>query len=235
MRRTAEPSPPGTGLRAPPFLNRSERLADRAHTALEEMIVTLQLAPGSSWSELALCERVQIGRTPVREALQRLALEQLVVVVPRHGILVTEINVQEQMMVVEMRRELDRLIATRAARRSRPDERARIEEYARDLLDMAEEGDVHRYLREHVKVRRFVADCARNKFAAAALSPLDALSRRFFFVHQSRPNQILTAGHLHAEALRAVAEGDETAAAGAADRLMDYIEGFTRATLEEQY
>ena len=61
------------------------------------------------------------------------------------------------------------------------------------------------------------------------------MSSAFFFVHQSQPEQLENAGHLHAEVLRAVADSKEDAAAKAAERLVGYIEGFTRAILNEQY
>src|SRR6478609_2474100 len=93
---------------------RPDRLADIAHSKLEELIVTLELPPGSLWSEVSLSERIGIGRTPVREAVQRLAWERLVTIIRRHGIKISEIDVHEQMLVVEMRREVERLVATRA-------------------------------------------------------------------------------------------------------------------------
>ncbi|RBH48293.1 GntR family transcriptional regulator, partial [Pseudomonas sp. MWU13-2860] len=61
-------------------------LAEQAHQKLEELIVTLELALGSVWSEASLAEKLNTGRTPVREALQRFAASHLVQVVPRHGI-----------------------------------------------------------------------------------------------------------------------------------------------------
>ena len=65
---------------------RPDRLADIAHSKLEELIVTLELAPGSLWSEAMLSDRIGIGRTPVREAVQRLAWEQLLTIIRRHGV-----------------------------------------------------------------------------------------------------------------------------------------------------
>jgi len=67
-------------------------LTDRAYGELEELIVTLQLSPGTVLSEQALALRLKIGRTPIREALQRLARDGLVVIMPRRGIMVSEIN-----------------------------------------------------------------------------------------------------------------------------------------------
>jgi DNA-binding GntR family transcriptional regulator len=81
-------------------------LTDRAYRDLEEMIVTLQLLPGSAVSETALSQRLGIGRTPIREALQRLARERLVTILPRRGIIVSEINVKSQLRLLEVRREV---------------------------------------------------------------------------------------------------------------------------------
>src|SRR5579862_4670828 len=93
-------------------------LTDRAYSILEEMIVTLRLPPGGAVSEASLSKALEIGRTPIREALQRLARERLVTILPRRGILVTEINVKSQLRLLEVRREVERLIARSAARRA---------------------------------------------------------------------------------------------------------------------
>ena len=82
---------------AEPRKESDRSLTDRAYVALEEMICTLQLEPGEVLSEGALSETLGIGRTPVREALQRLAREGLVPVLPRRGVLVSEFNVKRQL------------------------------------------------------------------------------------------------------------------------------------------
>ena len=85
-----------------------QSLTDRAYGELEELIVTLKLAPGAAVSEAELSSRLRIGRTPIREALQRLARERLVTILPRRGIVVSEINVARQLRLHEVRRELER-------------------------------------------------------------------------------------------------------------------------------
>ena len=105
-------------------------LTEEAYRRLEEMIVTLELAPGSVVSEAILSDRLGIGTTPIREALQRLSREYLVQILPRRGVVVTSIDVRQQLQVLETRRELDRLIARSASRRSTPAERLRIGEVA---------------------------------------------------------------------------------------------------------
>ena len=93
----------------------TQSLTDRAYAELEEMIVTLKLAPGAAVSEAELSSHLGIGRTPIREALQRLARERLVTILPRRGIMVSEINVGRQLRLHEARREIERLIARTAA------------------------------------------------------------------------------------------------------------------------
>ena len=83
-------------------------LTDQAYRELEELIVTMRLQPGAVLSETALSTRLGIGRTPIREALQSLAREGLIVILPRKGILVSEINPGKQLLVLEVRRELER-------------------------------------------------------------------------------------------------------------------------------
>jgi DNA-binding GntR family transcriptional regulator len=97
---------------------------DKAYAQIEEMIVTLQLPPGTVLSELVLTNRLGIGRTPIREALQRLSRDGLVSILPRRGVLVSDIDIRAQLRVLEVRRELDRLIARYAAIRATQEERA---------------------------------------------------------------------------------------------------------------
>ena len=84
----------------------AQSLTDRAYAEIEELIVTLRLAPGTPVSEAELMARLGIGRTPIREALQRLARERLVEIYPRRGNFVTDINVAGQLRLLETRREL---------------------------------------------------------------------------------------------------------------------------------
>src|ERR1700758_831489 len=95
-----------------------ETLTEKAYRALEEEIVTLRIPPGSVVSEAILSRRLGVGRTPVREALQRLAREWLVVIMPRRGIVVSDIDPVRQLRLLEARREIERFLARSAARRA---------------------------------------------------------------------------------------------------------------------
>jgi DNA-binding GntR family transcriptional regulator len=210
-------------------------LADRAWRQLEEMIVTLELPPGSVWSEAELSKKIGIGRTPVREALQRLEADHLVVIVRRHGARITEVNIEEQLLMLELRRELQRLIATRAARRRSPAEKKRLEEFARELRRIGRARDVIGFLRLHDRAWHFAASCARNRFAAAAMAPCVSMSHRFYFLHYRHVNDVHLATRFHAAVMDSIASGDEKKVSAATDRLLDYVERYTRATVDGRF
>lgn len=208
--------------------NAELRLGDQAYEALEELIVTATLPPGSLWSEAGLSERTGIGRTPVREALQRLAADHLVVLLRRHGIKITEVEVGNQLLVLEARRELERLVSVAAARRATAEEREAHVAGARELHEIGEARDPIRYLRVHFALKKFTCACARNPYAARALSPLHALSRRFFYVHRERFGDLTEVARVHADLALAIGRGDEAGAAAACDAMTDYAVEFTR-------
>ncbi len=210
-------------------------LAAQALQRLEEMIVTLELAPGSMWSEGALATHTGFGRTPVREALKQLEARHLVRIVQRHGVQITEINVEQQLLLLETRRELERLLASRAARRRNAAEAERFADCAAALRAAGDRGDVLEFFRIHALAEALAVQACRNPFLATAIAPCRAMSRRFYFLHHRTANDLKLACDHHADVMEAVARGDEATAMAAADAVLDYVEGFTRATLTEGF
>jgi DNA-binding GntR family transcriptional regulator len=126
-----------------------------------------------------LSESLGIGRTPVREAVQRLAEYHLVVIMKRHGIRIAEVNEQEQLLVLETRRELERLIATRAARRASAEDKKTMAAMAQALLKAGKAGDVVEMLRQYFVAKTFTAAARATASRAgdrAALHPVAAAS-----------------------------------------------------------
>jgi DNA-binding GntR family transcriptional regulator len=207
-------------------------LTDQAYAQLEELIVTLELAPGEVVSEAALSAQLGIGRTPIREALQRLARERLVNILPRRGIVVSDINVGAQLRLLEVRREIERLVARSAARRANDAERAGFNALAKGFEAAARSNDETAFMRTDRAFNELCLVAARNEHAAGAMQLLHSLSRRFWFIHYREAADMPLAAKLHAAAARAIAKGDGAAAAKASDALVDYIEAFTRSTAD---
>jgi DNA-binding GntR family transcriptional regulator len=209
-------------------------LVDRALRQLEEHFVTLRFPPGSVWSEALLSEELGIGRTPVREAVARMAVDGLVTVMPRAGIVISNISLEDQLAVLDTRRVLEKLVSVRAARRATVDERARLRSMADGIELAGEREDVHAYIQSHFGIKRFVADCARNPYATRALRPLHTLSQRFYFAYHREFDNLPLVGAVHAQLTRAIADGEENLAATRCDAVSDVAQEFTVALLARQ-
>lgn len=207
-------------------------LTDKAYQQLEEMITTLVLSPGMVLGEQNLVQRLGIGRTPIREALQRLARDGLVVVMPRRGILVSDINVRTQLRLLETRRVLERLIARLAAERSTKEEREVFAGIAQDMREAASASDDLAFMRLDRQFNDLIATASRNEFAVRSLESMAALSRRFWYQHYKQVADLPLTANLHADVCEAVARRDVDAAGAASDKLVDYIESFARKTLD---
>ncbi|MFB8387251.1 GntR family transcriptional regulator [Microbacterium sp. NPDC055910] len=208
-----------------------KNLADRAFEEIERLIVLQQIAPGSLVSEKQLMELTGIGRTPVREALQRLARDRMVEIHPQRGVLVPSSSVEAQLKLLELRRQLEPFSARLAAARATKAQRQRAEELARRATVMAptELESFPGFLRE---AHELIVSAAHNEFLSVAMAPLQGLSRRFWFSHVKDPDaELARAGALHAAILAAIAAHDEDAAVAASIDLNDYLIAFTYATL----
>src|SRR5260370_41970618 len=112
-----------------------ESLTEQAYVQIEEAIVTLQLAPGTIVSELTLSEMTGIGRTPIREAIQRLSREHLILIMPQRGLLVPEIDVKKQLKLLRTRREVERLVCRSAPKSATPQEREECSQLASQVQE----------------------------------------------------------------------------------------------------
>ena len=210
-----------------------ETMTDRAYKLIEELIVTLQLPPGTVLSEQLLSQRLEIGRTPIREALQRLAREGLVTILPRRGVLVSEINLRTQLRLLEVRREMERLMARAACERASADECREFGELAAGMREAARTADDISFMRLDGRFNQLVSQSSRNEFAARSMGLMHGLSRRFWYQHYKEVADLPRAATLHAEVAEAIARRDAAVAGSASDRLIDYIEDFARKTLDK--
>jgi DNA-binding GntR family transcriptional regulator len=207
-------------------------LMERAYKELEEMIVTLRLEPGAVLSEATLAAQLGIGRTPIREALHRLAREGLVVILPRRGILVSEINIHSQLKLLEVRREIERLMSRSAAARATDEERREFRDIASQLTTAAKRNNDVTFIRHDRRFNQLLAKTCRNEYAANSMGLIAGLVRRFWFMHHKQAADMPLAAKRHADVAIAIAKGDVEAAAAASDRLVDYAESSTRAALD---
>jgi DNA-binding GntR family transcriptional regulator len=210
-----------------------ESLTEQAYAQIEEAIVTLQIAPGTAISEASLSEMTGIGRTPIREAIQRLAREHLIVVLPQRGLLVPEIDVKKQLKLLKTRREVERLVCRSAARSATPQEREVFAQLAAEFKEASKANDDVSFVRLDREFNELCLIAARNEFAEASMRLMHGLSRRFWYFHYRQAADLPEMARLHGAVAKAIAGGDVDGAGKALDALLDNIEAFTRATLVE--
>src|SRR5438270_3191221 len=139
-----------------------ELLADRAYAELRDRLVTLRIPPGAPIDEDQLGEELQMGRTPVREAIKRLALENLVTVFPRRGTFASEINITDLAHISDVRSVLEAHAAERAAERITDAQREELQQLLAELANSEGSDDSEALMALDARVHRFIYRCAGN-------------------------------------------------------------------------
>ena len=198
-----------------------ESLADKAYHAIRGLIVSLELAPGAVIEERNLIERLGIGRTPVREALRRLAQERLVEVYPRRGMFVTGVDVRELARLSEVRVVLEPEAARLAAERATDADRA-------ELAALVEELDAggSELIGLDERIHRAVYRAAHNDLLEATLEQYYVLALRIWTIALDHAHELEEAVEAHRALLEAINDGD---CERAAETMRAHVQNFEQA------
>jgi DNA-binding GntR family transcriptional regulator len=186
----------------------SRLVAERAYLELRDRIVTLRLAPGSALREDELMRQMGIGRTPLREAVKRLALENLLSVQPRRGTFVSEVEAADIVNITEVRAELEGYAAELSALRMDPIARAAAEELLREVEELTNTDDSSQLMRFDERIHRFTWDSCGNQYLSATLERYFTLSLRIWYLVLDRVPGLGHAVHDQAHLLEALLERD---------------------------
>ncbi|MFJ7567851.1 GntR family transcriptional regulator [Herminiimonas sp. NPDC097707] len=208
--------------------------SERAYLRIEEAIVTMEIQPGSDVNEAFLSEVAGFGRTPVREAVRKLCFEHLLVVKPKRGIYVTEIDPVAQLRLLEVRREIDRLVFQNAARRATPEQRRQFVLLGENFRRSAEAADKMLFIRCDKEFNELCLNCARNEFLTGSLRSIQGLSRRFWFCHYKTYDYLSVTALLHAGVAEAIADGKVNLVTEATERLVDSAEALARKVADQE-
>jgi DNA-binding GntR family transcriptional regulator len=157
-------------------------IAQRAYLDLRERIVTLRLAPGTLLREEELMRELAIGRTPLREAIKRLALEDLVEVQPRSGTFVTSVDAADIIHISEVRAELEAHAAELAALRMDELTRARAQALLEEVRTLERGADADALMALDESIHELIWAGSRNPYLVATLERYFVLSLRIWYV-----------------------------------------------------
>jgi DNA-binding GntR family transcriptional regulator len=202
----------------------TDLISERAYAELRERIVTLRLAPGTVLREDELMSALAIGRTPLREAIKRLALENLVAVQPRSGTYVTSVDAADIVHISEVRAELEAHAAELAARRLDDELRARFGELL-ERIAAAQHTDQDALMSLDESIHRLVWEGSRNPYLIETLERYFALSLRVWYVVLDRVPTLGAAVLDHAGLIETILAGD---AARARALMREHVVAFER-------
>jgi DNA-binding GntR family transcriptional regulator len=195
-------------------------LADRAYLAIRGLIVSLELGPGALIDERQLVETLGIGRTPVREALRRLAQEQLVEVFPRRGMFVTGVDVRDLARISEVRAALEPEAARLAAERATDAERDELASLGDQIKARADLMGLDE------RIHRTIYSAAHNHLLEKTLGEYYVLALRIWMIALDRADDLEDAVEAHRDLIQqiVVENGDR-----AADIMRAHVEDFEQA------
>ena len=179
----------------------------RAYDLIREQITTLELAPGSVINEQALAESLDMGLVPVREALKLLVHESLVVVTPRHGLYVADVNLPDLEQLSELRLDLEGLSARLAAQRATADDIVVLEALRQEQTRTPAEDSRRLFDVDH-RFHQAIAQAAHNKYLAESLERLFGLSQRLWYLALPRLGFLSSAVEKHLDLVQAIDDRD---------------------------
>jgi DNA-binding GntR family transcriptional regulator len=207
-------------------------LADRAYVAIRSLIVSLELAPGDPIREPELTAKLGIGRTPIREALRRLALERLVEVYPRRGMFVTTVDVRDLARLCEVRAVLEPEAARLAAERATKPDLEELTALIEELLDRRRRDD-RALIDLDERIHRTIYRTSHNQLLEETLEWYYTHALRIWMLALDRTRTLQSAVLEHHELLDAIARGKGERAAALMRAHVEHFEQAMRDVLLE--
>ncbi len=200
----------------------SQSLGNKAYDILVKRITRLEIPPGAVLAEIALVNDIGIGRTPVREALQRLAMEGLVTHRIKRGMFVSEVGYTEVQEIYEFRRIIDSAACRLAAARASAAHAEELMKIHHLLLEATENNDIDAYVSANHEYYRVLGDAARNSFIEETIPRIMNLHLRLWFMISVRLGTWHSIAEAHEVMTYDVAKAIAERNADAAERAINY-------------
>jgi DNA-binding GntR family transcriptional regulator len=204
-------------------------LRDKAYEAIKHRIITCAFKPGEYINELQLSSILKIGRTPVHQALDRLMIEGLVQVIPRKGVIVKPVSLNEVLQIIEVRLINEPYGARLAAEHARDSDLSAMSEVLLQAKHWAALRNVELMMLLDREFHLLIAQSAKNDVLMELLRSLQERSLRFWFISLNAPKQYERVQDEHSTILAAIRKHNADHAEAA---MRDHIESF-RASVSQ--
>jgi DNA-binding GntR family transcriptional regulator len=212
---------------AAPHRRNRVNLFELAYERIEDLIINCDLKPGRFLAIQDLQEITGLSRTPVHQAVSRLADDTLILVRPRHGVQIAPIDLARERVLLHLRRDIERFVIRLAAERSGPSHRNQFLHLERLLRDRRESMTVTEFNVFDRRIDKLILAAATEPFLEHTMRPLHTIFRRIGWIHhnQIKGNASLhTTIDCHLGVLNAVANRHIDQAMAASDALIDFVD-----------
>lgn len=208
-------------------------LAHQAYRFLERAIIVGDLQPNQVLSEPELMKATGMGRTPIRDAIQLLADNHLVTIAPYRGAFVSYLKPQTELLLLEMRRELDPVLARATAEKASKEDRKALKQLARKVRAAIDKNDSTAVMEIDGQLKDLMLDVCQNPYLSTSLRPIYAVCRRFYFNAVRTPDHSL--GKIYLGMIEAIAMGDAKGAEKTSLKVVAKVEEIARKQLAGIY
>ncbi|MEG0180252.1 MAG: GntR family transcriptional regulator [Terrisporobacter sp.] len=189
-------------------LDNYKPLRDVVFENLRTAILEGRLRSGQRLMEVQLAEQLGVSRTPIREAIRKLELEGLVIMLPRKGAYVADMSFKDLIDVLEIRASLEGLAASLASERRRDEDIISLEKVAMEFEESVRNADVETVLKKDVEFHERIFALANNKKLYNLINSLWEQVHRFRVTYVSDYEASLSLVEEHNKILQAIKDGD---------------------------
>jgi DNA-binding GntR family transcriptional regulator len=215
----------GRAGRAPFAVYPAKSLLDRAYNEIKFRIITCRYRPGEVLSEAAISLELRIGRTPIHQAIHHLMMDGLVSIMPRKGVMVRAISIDEVMEIIGVRLVTECYCARLAADRADDFELQQLQEIVEASEKVTEQRNVEKMMLLDREFHDTLARAAKNAVLADVLRNLHERSLRFWFISLRDPDHHRNVLAQHSAIVKALQSRQPDAAEAA---MRDHILAFQR-------
>ncbi len=188
---------------------------------LRRAILLEELKAGERLTEIRLADRLGVSRTPIREAMRKLELEGLVVMVPRRGAVVAKISEKNLRDVLEIRRVLDMLCARLACERMSEEAKEKLNTACQDFEEAVKSGDLRDVAQKDVALHNIIIEATGNLTLQQMLDNLAEQMYRYRVKYLKDDSQYQTLSREHRAICKSIMSGDQETAVRLAKEHID--------------
>lgn len=188
--------------------NNHKPLRDIVYEELRNQILTSKIEPGTRMMEIDLAEKMDVSRTPIREAIRKLEEEGLVIIKPRKGAYVSDVSIPDIVNILEVREHFDGIAAYYAAQRITDEQKKELQKVASKFDKAVSDGNMDDMIKYDARFHKIIVEGANNNYLAVMVERVQELVLRFRYIYYKDYNRAEEVPNEHVMIMEAIFSGN---------------------------